>query len=122
MKKIVIVVEDELAIVELLRKKLEKSGYGIIVANNGAEGLTKIRNENPDLVLLDIRMTVMDGITMLELLRKTEYGKDIKVLIFTNYEPDEMLKKKMKENNAPFVIKSNTKLETVLKKVDELLK
>src|SRR3989344_1728070 len=87
MKKILIV-EDELAYLELLKSQLTQKGYSVIEAENGKKGLETAKKEKPDLILLDIRMPVMDGITMLDLLRKDEYGKSAKVIILTNLEPD----------------------------------
>ena len=57
-----LVVDDVQTNVLLLKALLGKEGYGILVANNGQEALEVIRNENPDLILLDVMMPGMDGI------------------------------------------------------------
>ena len=57
----VLVVEDDKNIQELLQMYLEKEGYAVTTANDGGQGLTKFRAINPDLVLLDVMMPVMDG-------------------------------------------------------------
>ena len=57
----VLVVEDDKNIQELLRLYLEKEGYAVTVADDGAQGLAKFRAIKPDLVLLDVMMPVMDG-------------------------------------------------------------
>ena len=57
----VLVVEDDRNIAELLQMYLEKEGYAVIIANDGGQGLAKFRTINPDLVLLDVMMPVMDG-------------------------------------------------------------
>ena len=57
----VLVVEDERNIAELLQLYLEKEGYAVTIAGDGAEGLEKFRAIGPDLVLLDVMMPVMDG-------------------------------------------------------------
>jgi len=57
----VLVVEDDKNIQELLQLYLEKEGYAVTVADDGAQGLTKFRAIRPDLVLLDVMMPVMDG-------------------------------------------------------------
>ena len=57
-----LVVDDVQTNVLLLKALLSKDGYGILVANNGQEALEVIRNENPDLILLDVMMPGMDGI------------------------------------------------------------
>ncbi len=69
MKQTILIVEDELRIRFLLRDYLTKENYNIIEASNGEEGLMAVSTSKVDLVLLDIMMPVMDGITMLEKLR-----------------------------------------------------
>lgn len=66
------VVEDETAIRELIRLNLELAGYEVQEAKDGLEALNLIRNERPDLVLLDIMMPKMDGYTLLEELKKDQ--------------------------------------------------
>ncbi len=87
MKKILII-EDELAYVSLLRDTLAKT-YQVIVAKNGKEGLEYAIKEHPNLMLLDIKMPVMDGMTMLGKLRKDAWGKTAKVILLTNLEPSD---------------------------------
>ena len=57
----VLIVEDDKNIAELLQLYLEKQGYAVTVAADGGQGLTKFRSIQPDLVLLDVMMPVMDG-------------------------------------------------------------
>lgn len=121
MKKI-LVVEDELAYLKLLNSQLTKNGYKVIEAVNGKEGLTKAKKENPDLILLDIRMPVMDGMTMLDLLRKEEPGKKIKVIMLTNLEPDDkIIGKVVNDEPAYYFVKSDIQFSDLLDKIKELL-
>lgn len=70
MKKSILIVEDELRIRFLLRDYLTKEGFNVFEASNGEEGLFAFSTQKIDLVLLDIMMPVMDGLTMLEKLRE----------------------------------------------------
>lgn len=70
MKKSVLIVEDELRIRFLLRDYLIKDDFNVFEASNGEEGLFLISTQKIDLVILDIMMPVMDGLTMLEKLRE----------------------------------------------------
>ncbi len=83
MKKIIIV-EDEEILRNLLEKKLSGEGYSVEVAENGEEGLMKIRANRPDLILLDIVMPKMGGFEMLEEMQKDDNIKDIPVIIVSN--------------------------------------
>lgn len=70
MRKSILIVEDELRIRFLLRDYLMKEDYNVFEASNGEEGLFIFSTQKIDLVLLDIMMPVMDGLTMLEKLRE----------------------------------------------------
>lgn len=121
MKKILIV-EDELAYMTLLHDKLTAAGYTVIEAVNGKLGLEKVKKEKPDLVILDVRMPVMDGMTMLDLLRKDEASKDTKVIILTNLEPDEkMIGKVVNDQPSYYFVKSDIHVSDLLEKIQELL-
>lgn len=125
MKKILIV-EDELAYAKLLTDQLSSRSYQVFSASNGEEGLAKAKKEQPDLILLDIRMPKMDGLTMLSQLRKEERksgtGQRAKAIMLTNLEPDEtIVQKAMIDQPAYYFVKSDTKLEDLIKKIEELL-
>lgn len=66
----VLIVEDDRNIAELLQMYLEKEGYAVTVAADGGQGLAKFRAIKPDLVLLDVMMPVMDGITATSKIRE----------------------------------------------------
>lgn len=121
MKKILLV-EDEPAYLNLLNIQLTAKGYTVIEATNGKQGLEKARSENPDLILLDIRMPVMDGMTMLDSLRKEEIGKKTKVIILTNLEPDDkIIEKVVNDQPSYYFVKSDIQLNDLLEKIKELL-
>lgn len=121
MKKILIV-EDELAYLNLLRNQLREKGYTVIEATNGKKGLEKAKSEKPDLILLDIRMPVMDGMTMLDLLRQDPVGKKTKVIMLTNLEPDEtIISKVVSDQPSYYCVKSDVKFNDLLEKIKELL-
>jgi DNA-binding response OmpR family regulator len=121
MKKI-LVVEDELAYLKLLNSQLTEKGYTVIEAINGKKGLAKAKSENPDLILLDIRMPVMDGMAMLDLLRKEEAGKKTKVIMLTNLEPDDkIIGKVVSDQPSYYFVKSDIQFDDLLAKIKELL-
>lgn len=116
------VVEDELAYLNLLKSQLTEKGYTVVEAINGKKGLEKVNSEKPDLILLDIRMPVMDGMTMLDLLRKEEAGKKAKVIMLTNLEPDEkIVGGVVSDKPAYYFVKSDIQFNDLLKKIKELL-
>lgn len=82
--KKILIVEDEQALSEVLKTAFEKIGSVVTVASDGKEGLEKALEIQPDLILLDVVMPVMDGISMLDELRKDDWGKTAKVIVLTN--------------------------------------
>ena len=80
----VAIIEDDQAIAQMYRIKFEAEGYDVETAENGKLGLELAEKMKPDIILLDLMMPEMTGDAMLELLRKTDWGKDIRVIILTN--------------------------------------
>ena len=89
------IIEDDSAISQLYRIKFEAEGYQVETAANGKLGLELSEKIRPDIILLDLMMPEMPGDEMLKALRKTEWGKNTKVIILTN----------MGEQEAPPVLK-----------------
>ncbi len=67
MAKKILLVEDDLILLEMYQKKFTNEGFIIYTAHNGEEGLKSALKDNPDLIILDLAMPVMDGMTMMEL-------------------------------------------------------
>lgn len=121
MKKI-LVVEDEVPYAQLLRDALAPK-YKVICAYNGVDGLAAAKKERPDLILLDIRMPGMDGMSVLKELRKDSYGRTAKVIILTNFEAtDDMLMQVAQDLPTYYFIKSNVQLFDLLEKIDDILR
>lgn len=85
----IVIVEDNPAIANMYAFKLEHEGHVVRLAPNGAIGLQVCREEQPDIVLLDLMMPVMGGEEMLQKLRATEWGASIRVVILTNLSKSE---------------------------------
>lgn len=83
MSERILVVDDEQYILRIFSFLLGKWGFEVITAQNGQEGLNILKNDKPDLILLDMSMPVMDGFQMLEQLRKDPQLKDIPVIMLT---------------------------------------
>jgi CheY-like chemotaxis protein len=81
----ILVVDDEQDIVNTVQYRLKSCDFNVITAGDGKEGLEKVINEKPDLVLLDINMPIMDGHEMLERLRSRPDTKNIPVIMLTAY-------------------------------------
>ena len=82
MKKILIV-DDKLEVVELVKATLEGEDYQTISASDGREALEKIGKEKPDLVLLDVVMPKMNGLEVLAKVKKDPQTKDVPIIMLT---------------------------------------
>ncbi|MCK5706032.1 MAG: response regulator [Candidatus Aureabacteria bacterium] len=122
-KKKVLVVDDEPEIVILVKSRLEANGFEAIGADNGKEAIEKALTENPDIILLDLLMPVMDGYEAMNHLKKHEETKDIPIILFTAAPPEKVIKKGDDTMNAiDFVMKpfDDGALSTLLKRVKQI--
>ncbi len=112
------IVEDDLAIAQMYRMKFEAEGYRVDIAENGKLGLALCEQMKPDLVLLDLMMPEMNGDEMLEKMRATDWGKEIKVIILTNVGEQEAPDKLKNLHVRSYIVKA----EMTPKQVAELAK
>src|SRR5688572_6912134 len=80
----IVIVEDNAALADIYLTRLELIGYQCFVAHDGVEGLATIERELPDLVLLDLMVPKIAGDQILERMRASEWGKNIRVFIISN--------------------------------------
>ncbi len=83
MKPNILVVEDEPPLVEVLRYNLEKEGYLVNVAENGAQALSKVHESPPDLVILDWMLPELSGIEVCRQLREDPDSREVPVIMLT---------------------------------------
>lgn len=120
--KKILIVEDEISMLEALSKKFLKEGFEVIQARDGKEGLLKAIKEHPDLILLDIILPKMDGISMMAKLRANGWGKKVKIIILTNLNIDDgRIRDVTKYKPAFYLTKADWKLKDVIKKAEEVV-
>ena len=102
----VLIVDDDALIREGLKILLEIEEDFLVVgtASNGQEAFEMCRKEKPDLVLMDIRMPVMDGVLGTKLIKR--HFKDIKVVILTTFMDDEYIKEALKSGSEGYILKN----------------
>jgi len=79
----IMIIDDEPALVEMVKARLEAADYSVVSASNGEEGLVRIRDEKPDLVLLDILMPKKDGYSFVREQKRDDSIKHIPVIVLT---------------------------------------
>ncbi len=83
MKPLILIVEDETALVTMLRYNLERDGYRIVDARDGEEALMVAREERPDLILLDWMLPLMSGLEVCRQMRRRTETRDVPIIILT---------------------------------------
>jgi DNA-binding response OmpR family regulator len=121
MSKTILIVEDELSMQRALKNKLEQEGFKVETAADGAQALESLRAQTPDLVLLDLIMPKLDGISVLREMKKDEGLRNIPVIILTNLSTGDKVAEAMQLGTFDFLVKANYSLEDVLRKVKERL-
>jgi len=95
----------------------------VIHATDGKEGLELVLSQKPDLVLLDITMPVLDGLSVMKQLREaSDYGKLVPIILLTNLASDEEITRQISQDEpAYYLIKSQSTTDTVVAKVKQRL-
>lgn len=116
-----LIVEDEAPLREVLVRVLKGEGFSVHQAANGEEGLALARKDQPTAILLDIAMPRMDGLTMLDHLRKeSEWGRSVPVLILTNLNADDKILRNIMENQpAYYLVKADWHADEIVQRVRE---
>jgi len=120
MRKKILVVDDEIQLVEMLKMRLEANGYEALTAYDGREALEKVRNQNPDLILLDLMLPKMDGYKVCRMLKFDKKYKNIPIIIFTA-RVQESDKEKGSQVGADAYIIKPFEPQVLLSKIKELL-
>lgn len=116
------IVEDDQAISQMYRIKFESKGFEVETAANGKLGLELAEQMKPDVILLDLMMPEMNGAEMLEQMRKTDWGKGIKVIILTNMGAQEAPPKIKELGVISFIVKAEMTPRQVADVVKSALK
>lgn len=115
------IVDDEIFLARALSDRLVSEGYSVAVAKDGEEGLKKIFAESPDLVLLDLVMPKMDGITMLKTLRGDPRGQMVPVIVLSNLNNAQSMDASLASGAQDFLVKVNNTLDDVARIVKKRL-
>lgn len=117
----ILLVEDEVSLRQILAEKLRIEKFSVLEASNGKEGLELSLERHPDLILLDIVMPVMDGLSMLQELRKDEWGSNVPVILLTNLNDSTKEFESMEMGAFGYLVKADWKIDDVIAKISETL-
>ena len=121
-KNKIVIVEDEQALAEIYKTRLEMLGYECHIAVEGLQALSVIEKIRPDLVLLDIMMPKLAGDQVLQVMRSTEWGKNIKVLVISNLNEADAPAGIRENGIEGYAVKANLTNDQIDQLVDNILK
>lgn len=114
--KKILVVEDDKDFLWVLRQSLEDEGLSVVSAENGEDGLSLAKNERPDLIIIDIMLPGMDGITMARKIK--EGGIESPMIFLTNVKDPEQISRALEATGeTDYIIKSDMRVEAVVERI-----
>jgi len=119
--KKILIVDDEILVIDVLTKKLKKEGFLVDSAFDGVEALLKVDKLKPDLILLDIIMPKLDGISVLKKLKASDETQNIPIIILTNLYDDKKVAEVLQTGNTDYLIKVEHPINEIIRKVKEKL-
>lgn len=101
----VLIVDDDPVIAMMYGLGLERAGYRVLVARNGQAGLELASSANPDLIILDVRMPILDGIEVLTRLAADSTTSEIPVVMLSNYSEAAIVKRTLSLGAKEYLVK-----------------
>lgn len=103
----ILIVEDDQPLAEVLQERFDNEGFTVYLAKDGESGLLMALEKEPDVILLDIVMPKLDGLSMLKELRTYERGKDVRVVVMTNLSDSKEVHEALAHGAHDFLVKSD---------------
>ena len=122
MAKTILIIEDDKFLRELIAQKLSKEDYEISEAIDGEEGMSKVKEEKPDLILLDLILPGIDGFEVLSQIKKDPALSPIPVIILSNLGQKEDVEKGTKLGAVDYLIKAHFTPGEIIEKIKNILK
>lgn len=119
--KIILVVEDEQALQEAIKLKLQKEGINVITASSGENAVDYLKKEKPNLVWLDVLLPGMNGLEVLRKIREDFKMKDLPVVIISVSAGQEKIKQALSLGASDYIVKSGYNLSEIINKVKKYL-
>ncbi|HSX45972.1 MAG TPA: response regulator [Candidatus Saccharimonadia bacterium] len=118
----IVIVEDDAALADIYKTRLEALGYICFVATEGIQALALIEKERPSLVLLDLMLPKLAGDQILQVMRASDWGKDTKVLVISNLNEADAPSGLRENGIEGYAVKANLSNDQIDQLVDNILK
>ncbi len=121
MAKKILIIEDDKFLRELISRKLTDEGYDITQAVDGEDGINKVKESQPDLILLDLILPSMDGFEVLSTIKSDDSVSAIPVIILSNLGQKEEVEKGLNLGAADYLIKAHFTPGEIIEKIKNVL-
>ena len=121
MKKKILIIEDDSFLRQIIAQKISHEGFDVAEALDGKEGLKVLKEEKPDLILLDLLLPEMDGFQFLVEFKKDVSLPKIPVIIFSNLGDKQDIEKGLELGAVDFLIKAHFTPEAIIEKIKSAL-
>ena len=121
LQKTILIIEDSNDLIESLEDMLKIKGYKTLTSTEGKIGLDLALKENPDLILLDLRLPDISGVQVMMELRKDSWGKNAKVLIITASDVNEKIVNDLGVKAGDIIHKANSGIADLIKRIEKEL-
>lgn len=121
MIKRILIIEDNESYAGILQHKLTSAGFDIVLAGDGEAGINELKQNNFDLVMIDLLLPKMNGIRVMDEIRGLETLAGIPIIILTNLNPNEELLAAIKKNRpSDYMIKPDVTLDDIVNKITKI--
>jgi DNA-binding response OmpR family regulator len=117
----ILIIEDDPLISRLYQKAFSFDNYDVDVASNGQEGLLKVKEFKPTLIVLDLMMPKMNGLEVLDNLKSDKNTKSIPVIILTNLAEEKDAETALEKGAVKYIVKGDHQPKEVVDMVKEIL-
>lgn len=117
----ILIIEDDRYISKMYQLKLSLENYDVQVAENGRQGVDKVKEFMPNIILLDLLMPELDGFEVLKIVKSEDATKDIPVLIMSNLGQEDHIQKGLSMGAIGYIVKSQYTPSRVVEKIKDVL-
>jgi len=117
-----LLVEDDVTLVKMYERKFKSDGYEVEIAYDGEEGFKKATDNPPDLIVLDLMLPKLDGISVFKKIRSQASTFKTPVLMLTNFDQEDAVFECFKLGAVDYLLKSEVTPQEVVAKIENLLK
>lgn len=118
----IVVAEDETVLQRALTLELSKAGFEVLSAENGEQLVAVVKNQHPDIAIVDILMPHLDGLAALKKIRTLPHGKELPVIMLTNLDQQQEIDKADEMGVALYYTKASVSLSELIKNIRIILR